>query len=199
MRHGFWCGARTIPFRCRYCGTNPIFWFSCNCGCSVLWDDLGWPWPKHRCHRPRSAEVVEVEDEVVEDARRPWLPRDMVARRAERSNQRARAEGVVADLHPERNAHRKFRVPDTAVGSALLGPLGGGGMGQVTLHCLRAAESGRPPIRESVTAWGPTAQLRGLERREAVRVGLRSHRIKEETVWILESLAPLFLEEVGDD
>ena len=41
-----------------------------------------------------------MEDEVVEDARRPWLPRDMVARRAERSNQRARAEGVVADLHP---------------------------------------------------------------------------------------------------
>ena len=103
----------------------------------------------------------------------------------------------MADLHPEQNAHRKFRVPDTAVGAALLGPLAGGRMGQVTLHCLRAAEPGTPPIRESVTAWGPTAQLRGLERREAVRVGLRSHRIKEETVWILESLAPLFPE--GED
>lgn len=138
-----------------------------------------------------------MEDEVVEDARRPWSSRDMVARRAERANQRGRAEGVVADLHPERNAHRKFRVPDNVIGAALLGPLAGGGMGQVTLHCLRAAEPGRPPIRESVTAWGPTAQLRGLERREAVRVSLRSHRIKEETVWILDSLAPLFPE--GDD
>lgn len=180
--------------RCRYCGTDPIFWFSCNCGCSVLWDDLGWPWPKHRCHRPSSPEVVEVEDEVVEDARRPWLPQDMVARRAGRAGQRGSAEGVVADLHPEMNPHRKFRLRETVVGAALLGPLARGRMGQVTLHCLRVAETGRPPVRESVTAWGATAKLRKLTHRDAVRVDLCSHRIGQEAVWLLDSVAPLFPE-----
>ena len=136
---------------------------------------------------------------MVTDARRPWLPRDMVARRAERGGQSGSAEGVVADLHPAMNPHRKFRVPETVIGTALLGPLARGRMGQVTLHCLRIEETGKPPTRESVTAWGPTARLRGLERREAVRVGLRSHRIKEEAVWVLESVAPLFPEGDGDD
>ena len=67
-------------------------------------------------------------------------------------------------------------------------------MGQVTLHCLRVVEAGRPPVRESVTAWGATAKLRKLTRRDAVRVDLRSHRIGQEAVWLLDSLAPLFPE-----
>ncbi len=33
---------------CRYCGMR-IFWFHCPCGCSVLWEELGPPWPKHEC------------------------------------------------------------------------------------------------------------------------------------------------------
>lgn len=48
QRHGRWCSARTYPLTCKYCGAG-IFHFSCDCGCSVLFEDLGAPWPIHRC------------------------------------------------------------------------------------------------------------------------------------------------------
>ena len=34
--------------KCKYCRA-PIFWLSCDCGSSVLFDELGWPWPRHHC------------------------------------------------------------------------------------------------------------------------------------------------------
>lgn len=46
--HGWWCNSKTIPMTCKFCG-DQIFWLSCDCGSSVLFDELGWPWPQHRC------------------------------------------------------------------------------------------------------------------------------------------------------
>ena len=46
--HGYWCGATTRPGGCPSCG-SPIFYFSCECGSKVFFDDLGGEWPKHRC------------------------------------------------------------------------------------------------------------------------------------------------------
>jgi hypothetical protein len=48
MAHGYWCNARTIPMTCRYCGEK-VYFFSCDCGCKVFFDELGDPWPKHNC------------------------------------------------------------------------------------------------------------------------------------------------------
>ena len=49
MIHGPLCGAKTIPnYSCRYCGEK-VFFFFCDCGCRVLFDDLGPPWPEHDC------------------------------------------------------------------------------------------------------------------------------------------------------
>lgn len=47
-KHGWWCGAKTYPLKCKYCG-NMIFHFSCDCGSSLLFDELGKPWPLHSC------------------------------------------------------------------------------------------------------------------------------------------------------
>lgn len=46
--HGKWCGARTYPMTCRYCGTK-IFYFSCEHGSKVFFEELGQPWPLHYC------------------------------------------------------------------------------------------------------------------------------------------------------
>src|SRR5207245_2491852 len=46
--HGSWCGARTYPTRCRYCGQK-VFYFECNCGSKVFFAELGGIWPEHRC------------------------------------------------------------------------------------------------------------------------------------------------------
>ena len=48
-RHGWWCGARTYPLTCKRCGDD-VFHFGCDCGCSVLFEELGPPWPLHRCY-----------------------------------------------------------------------------------------------------------------------------------------------------
>lgn len=46
--HGSWCNARAWPTRCRYCG-NDVFFFTCDHGCKVFFNELGPPWPLHAC------------------------------------------------------------------------------------------------------------------------------------------------------
>ena len=46
--HGRFCKTRSYPTRCKDCGQT-IFFVSCTCGSTMLFDDLGWPWPKHWC------------------------------------------------------------------------------------------------------------------------------------------------------
>ncbi len=51
MIHGSHCGAKTIPnYQCRYCGQETFFFF-CDCGSGVLFDELGTPWPEHDCRK----------------------------------------------------------------------------------------------------------------------------------------------------
>ena len=46
--HGSWCNTKTRPMRCQHC-QEKIFYFTCDCGCKVLFDELGDPWPRHYC------------------------------------------------------------------------------------------------------------------------------------------------------
>lgn len=46
--HGFWCHTKTFPLKCRFCGEQ-IYYFSCAHQSRVFFDELGWPWPIHRC------------------------------------------------------------------------------------------------------------------------------------------------------
>ena len=48
MIHGIFCHMKTFPLNCRYCQQR-IFFFSCDCGSRVLFDELGPPWPMHDC------------------------------------------------------------------------------------------------------------------------------------------------------
>ena len=55
--HGWWCNAKTIPMICKYCDED-IFWFSCDCGSSKMFDELGDPWPEHNCRGSGSNSFV---------------------------------------------------------------------------------------------------------------------------------------------
>ncbi|HET6444010.1 MAG TPA: hypothetical protein VFI27_05455 [candidate division Zixibacteria bacterium] len=46
--HGSWCNTRTYPMTCRYC-RNRVFYFSCDHGSKIFFDELGPPWPRHLC------------------------------------------------------------------------------------------------------------------------------------------------------
>ena len=54
--HGIICNTKTFPTKCHTCGAS-VFFFSCDCGSRVFFDELGEPWPVHDCvggrHRPR--------------------------------------------------------------------------------------------------------------------------------------------------
>ena len=49
--HGIYCKTVTFPLKCKYC-QQQIFFFSCDCGSRVLFDELGPPWPMHHCGAP---------------------------------------------------------------------------------------------------------------------------------------------------
>ena len=74
--HGYWCNANTIPLTCRDCGDG-IFFFQCDCGCRVLFDYLGPPWPQHRCgddlsdpsYNPSDADIYRAMQGVTESVR----------------------------------------------------------------------------------------------------------------------------------
>ena len=46
--HGPVCRTKTFPTQCRVCG-DAVYFFSCDCGSRVYFDELGQPWPLHDC------------------------------------------------------------------------------------------------------------------------------------------------------
>ena len=47
--HGpYMCGSRTFPTNCRYCQRS-VFYFFCDHGSKVFFEELGPPWPEHHC------------------------------------------------------------------------------------------------------------------------------------------------------
>ena len=56
--HGWWCNTKTYRTRCPTCNQS-VFYFSCNCGCSVFFNKLGKPWPIHSCHSSPSNNYVQ--------------------------------------------------------------------------------------------------------------------------------------------
>ncbi len=46
--HGSWCNTRTFPTNCPTCNSS-VFFFQCDHESRVFFDDLGPPWPVHRC------------------------------------------------------------------------------------------------------------------------------------------------------
>lgn len=192
MQHGFWCGARTIPMRCRRCQTHPIFWFSCECGCSVLFEELGPPWPRHTCYADTRQVVPDsVEEPILAPARLPWMG-DMSAVPPTRAGEKLDFVGVVGNRVLERNVTKKFGVEDTPAGRLLLGLLGNFRPGTVTVHVVHPSVDGQPLRRESVTAWTSRTKLRELHVGDPVRMKVEAHCIQYELVWIVRRIKVVF-------
>ena len=56
--HGSWCNTETQPMICRYCRER-VFYFPCDCGCKVFFEDLGHPWTEHNC--PQRQEALDAD------------------------------------------------------------------------------------------------------------------------------------------
>jgi hypothetical protein len=138
--HGAWCGSRTYPTRCRKCGAQ-VFYFSCNCGCKVFFDSLGWPWPVHDCDSPDHilAQVdIKIEREYRERVakrqrrRREWAAPIRVCEPLD--GKKVIETGVVREIGPV-NVYKKFGLAaDAPLAPKLLGELASDNFMQATIH-----------------------------------------------------------------
>lgn len=178
--------------RCRHCGTDPIFWMSCNCGCSVIFDALGPPWPKHKCLEAHFVGVVDgVAPEVADLCETPWTD-DMAAVKPQEPGDRCEEVGVVGNLVLERNIERKFGVEDTPSGRTALGPLATFRPGTITIHTARYPTPEQRPVRESVTGWTSRTKLRKFQIGDAVKFRFVAEEVQGELIWIAKSLKSVF-------
>lgn len=157
--HGIWCNARTYPTRCQYC-REPVFYFSCSCGCRVFFDDLGGSWPVHHCIEYGMAVYGKpaVEDILAYAMQRPGdnpsLPRisreyaEQLRQQSLRDKRQPRQivrmdpppnttfsdVGRVVEVIPSVDIFKRTHTErDNPVSVALLGPLGKQPLSQVTL------------------------------------------------------------------
>ena len=61
------CNAKTYPITCKYCNES-VYYFSCDCGSGVFFEELGPPWPRHDCHAYPNSHEPSVDQEI-----RVWL------------------------------------------------------------------------------------------------------------------------------
>ena len=183
--HGWWCGAVTWPTKCLGC-SEPVFFFQCNCGSKVFFDELGAPWPIHDCETSWTRSLIRVVDEsggiavhlsegvtvrrppssfdidgAVIDAgkhRQSSRTRDpIIAVEAEGSSSEVTVVGNLREIANEINVVKALHLREfTAMTSGFLGPLGKGIWGKVTIHEPSASEH----IFHSYTVWVKNEHLR---------------------------------------
>lgn len=207
--HGTWCGARTYPTSCRHCGSE-VFYFTCNCGSKVFFDELGGDWPEHRCIEYLVTQYGKefVERGLARQMMRPGLPRKyqfkdeyaasvekarkapssfQVVRNDPRENDEIQATGTVREVILEIDLMKKFDLPDTLLGRAFLGLLGDERFGQLTVHVGSMGEA-------DVHSFTMLASTGSISAMNLERGALLSFRISafsipgKKLVWLAEAL-----------
>ena len=217
--HGAWCGAQTWRTKCPEC-SEPVFFFHCGCGCKVFFDALGAPWPEHDCETSWTRGLARTRDATgaTTVALRPGITvrRDrerivgdggiaLVAQRRQRKPDpivsvdptgagEIMVVGVVREQHLEVDVGRALRLKNrTALAWALVGRLGRGRWGRVTLH----QPSLDADTLHSYTALVPTRVLSGRSPAGdiggmTVKARLAPYSVPgARTVWLCEQLEVL--------
>ena len=209
--HGSWCNARTYPTKCRRCGER-VFYFSCDCGCKVFFNRLGWPWPEHdrdRCWADSLVRTVDdsgritvrlsrhvtvsrppefpgIEPELVRRVEDPQ-PSPIIAIQRE-AGLRVRVEGILREITTSKDPFRAFGLRRGTIGAAMLGAIGRQPVGQITVH---VPSPGGVQI-ESYTAWVPTGLLEweGIERGLVVLAELEAIAVGGDSTWFCNGFGP---------
>jgi len=193
--HGLWCGARAWPTNCPTCG-HPVFFFMCDCGSKVFFDELGEPWPRHDCDTSWTRGIRRTTDSTgrvtahlssgVSVTRPPdeFSVDESVIVRARPVGGRRRPEPIIA-VEPDRDAVQEitgvlreltrnakplkaFGLDESTIGYGLLGIIGAQPVGRITVHTPDA----NSPQLLSYTAWVPTALIDEPRIERAVTVSL---------------------------
>ena len=198
--HGWWCNTVTFPTKCPSC-SEPVFFFRCDCGSAVFFDDLGEPWPEHHCETSWTRNLTRWTDEsgtinveltpgvtvrrppsgtidaaVATKARHLQQRRDPITAIKPDVNASATIVGVLRERTMKVDVAAALKLPAaTTMASAFLGPLGKGRWGKITIH----APSPKEGVLRSYTAWVPADVLSqvGSAKGVTIAVGLRSQSV----------------------
>ncbi|WP_322489607.1 hypothetical protein [Chloroflexus sp.] len=156
--HGPRCNSRTWPTFCQYCGQR-VFYFTCDCGCKVFFDELGAPWPKHQCLGYLHSLIETYGREVIERGmavmmmtpgidrtyttqvqqayeREVWqpAPKKDIIRRDPVHDAREDVVGIVRELIDGVNVFKLLGTSDNWFSLAILGSLAKAECVQITIH-----------------------------------------------------------------
>jgi hypothetical protein len=211
--HGEWCGARTYPTRCRYCG-GKVFYFECRCGSKVFFAELGGEWPEHRCMQLLVATygkdfvqrgmALQMKKHVASNLRTPIEKRyEQAVRRHLAGRKKAdscwtrrvdatanaivKETAVIRDVHRSIDVAAKLRLGAGQMTHAMLGRLGKGKFGQITFHCGDLYGS----FVESYTAFieAKTLDKLRLEKGDLISIAARAVKIASKGfAWLCEEI-----------
>ena len=168
MIHGRWCNARTMPIICRHCGSN-IFYFSCNCGCKVLFDELGDPWPRHYCEEYTSSIAHNLEQgtiliknsfswQLVDNDSEMLFEKEYektiifnknhsndipIEKIVPISNETIEIIGVITEIIIDINIKKIFNINENSIGSLMITKFENIHYSQLTVHSLNIADKNK--------------------------------------------------------
>jgi len=209
--HGEWCGSQVFPIRCRYCGKS-IYLFNCSCGCWILFDDLGVPWPKHLCAEylieefgfsrqqvdslvhQRTEElglpIPEVDHLFQEKATRKKSWDDPIKKVIPDSKEKQDVVGMIREIVEHIDPFKKLCVQKGTIAESQLGKILPAKVMQVIIH---AGVTGVSQI-ESYTFWLSVNlnEIKKIKRGNVVSVKLKEISVLGcDKFWLVDSLSLL--------
>ena len=193
--HGSWCNAVTWPTKCPACQA-PVFFFKCDCGSKVFFDELGSPWHIHNCEKSWADNLIRTRDgsggisvEIADGitVRRPpdtfSIESDVISRarrRKEKSEQdpieaikpevgegKITVIGILREKKVEVDVVKSLKLPNTtSMMLASLGPLMKGKWGKVTVFEPSASQN----VFHSYTFYVPSKALSDVKNYKGVTV-----------------------------
>lgn len=210
--HGSWCRARTWLTRCPTCG-HRVYFFMCNCGSKVFFDDLGDPWPRHDCDTSwtrgirrtvdpsgrvtahlssgvsvtRPPEDFSVDERVIARARTPKRREaaEPIIAVDPKGDATCEITGVLRELTRSAKPLKAFGFDERDMGYALLGVIGAQPVGRITVHVPKDDSS----QLQSYTAWIPSALIKDARINTGITVSIRAQGVPiagKDYVWYCE-------------
>lgn len=156
--HGRDCKAKTYPTICSRCDAK-VFFFQCQCGSKVFFDELGSPWPLHNCddswaknlRRTQDASgaiTVQISSGVTltrppegsispevaaESTRRAQKPDPIEAIKPSEDDE-VEVTGILREMDQNTDIVKALKLSPTSMTVAALNELAIGDWGQVTIH-----------------------------------------------------------------
>ncbi len=197
--HGSWCNSKVFRISCWACGEE-VWYFTCSCGCKILFNDLGPPWPLHKnsCYRWIMNEYGISEEDTrkiiigaLKDEREPIvcideLFQNIVIKQKDWNSPIAKAiiqnkekyfgTGIVREVIKDVNWIKRFNIDSGSIAEKLMiKEFGEKQWGQVTIHEYEISNQ----IYSSYTAFIHSTELSGIKNGLSVEFSVKGISILE--------------------